>query len=196
MNGKLLLALACASSLAACALTEDKISLTHSAPQGVALVPGAETAPITVVVTDARTLDRTRVGSKINGYGAELAAIRPDREVPTIVKEAVEKELVARGFKEAADGRQVRVQVDTFYSSFQSGMLAGRAGADVDLTISVVTKNGRVIFNRKISGHGLKQNVQLASGENARDVLEQALDDAMNKLTIAPGFMDALTVAL
>lgn len=188
---KLLLAAGLASALAGCALTEDRIDVVHNAPPGVSRISGAEARPVNVVVADARTLDHASVGNKINAYGEEMAAIRIDRDVSDIVKEAVMRELAARGYPQTPDGRQVHVQIDKFYASFTAGMLQGRAGADVTLTVWVSGKDGKILFNRRIEGHA-NRNVQLASGANARATLEVALDDAMTQLMASPGFVEAV----
>jgi hypothetical protein len=84
------------------------------------------------------------------------------------------------------------VQIDTFYSSFQVGWWAGRAGADVDLTVWVTGRSGQILFKGRIEGHGVK-TVELAGGASSRAALELARNDAMAKLAAAPGFMGALT---
>lgn len=57
-----------------CALTEAYMDLSYSAQQDVTKVGGAKIMPLSVEVSDARTI-RDKVSCKKNGYGQEKAAI-------------------------------------------------------------------------------------------------------------------------
>ncbi len=185
-----MLALALAGVLAGCAVTEDTVSVPYKISSATPIA-GAETIRVTVTAADARTTNRGRISTKINGYGMEMAAIRSNEDVADVVKAALSDELKARGYSLVQGGVRINAAVDTFYNEFKVGILAGHALGEVKLTVTVVDTNGRQRFERQFTGHGDK-TVQLASGSNAAASLSEALGHALNALLADPDFVHAL----
>ena len=187
---RFLLPLALAAGLTACATTEDvvPVSYTASAAQSV---PGAENIHVSVTATDARTTNRGRISTKVNGYGMEMAAIRTNDDIAADVKNAIANELKARGYKLSDGGQQVSAAVTTFYTTFNTGMWAGRADGRVEMTVKVSDPSGRTLYSRDL--HGLSQKtIQLASGKNAAAALSDALSEALKTLFTDGDFLKAL----
>ena len=180
---------AIAIALSGCATVEDVVPVNYTA-QG-----GAETgAGIKVVteVVDARTTDRARISTKINGYGQELAAIRPDREVSAIIKDAFDAELKSRGYALDAGGPKATISVKRFYSNFKLGVFSGDANADVQLAASVTLPNGTVVYERDFEVTGTEANIQFASGLNAARALSDGLKNAFAAIFADEKFVAAL----
>src|SRR5262245_49162144 len=143
--------LAVAFMMSACALTEDTVSLQYRSMNAVAAVPGANTVGINVSVVDARSDHRDRVSVKKNGYGMEMAAIRSDRDPTAVVKEAIETELKARGFRVGEGNGQAKIDLIAFYNDFKVGFFSGDAVADVTFNVQVVGAGGNILYSKPVS---------------------------------------------
>jgi len=187
---RILLPLLLAASLGACATTEDIVPVPYAA-SAAAPVAGAAQVKVTVQATDARTSNRGRISSKINGYGMEMAAIRAKEDVADTVREAIGAELKSRGYTEAPGGAKISAAVETFYADFKTGVLAGKAKGDVALTVTVSDADGGERYRRRISG-AAEKSVQMASGKNAADAIGRALGDALRTLFGDAAFLNAL----
>ncbi|MDG2527683.1 YajG family lipoprotein [Caulobacter endophyticus] len=177
-------------SLGACALVEDVVPISH-AVSGVTATPGADAIRVAVVAVDSRTEHQERISAKINGYGAEMAAIRLDGEVTDVVREGLLVELRSRGYHLADGGARIEVKVATFYNTFTSGFLAGRADGKVDLLVTVAPEGAEPLYTRALKGRGRKP-IQVASGKNAAAALSAAMADALQVLFGDPAFIKAL----
>lgn len=180
----------CALALTACATTEETVSVPYAAASA-SPTPGAEAVTVTVVGQDARTTNRGRISTKINGYGMEMAAIRSGRDVGAIVQDALSSELKAHGYVIAPGGPTVKAAVETFYADFGVGVLSGSAKGDVRLNVTVNDPAGAERYRGSVEGAS-KKSVQLASGKNAAAALSDALADALRKLFGDAAFLAAL----
>lgn len=181
-----------AVTMSACALTEDTVNLQYRAMSPVAPVAGAGSAAINVVVADARTQHQDRVSVKKNGYGMEMAAIRSDRDVASVVKEAIETELKARGFRVGEGTAQAKVDLLTFYNDFKIGFFTGDAVADVTFNVQVVGAGGAILYSKPISSTGKAPDILLANGTNAKTALENGLQTAVANLMVDQDFINAV----
>jgi uncharacterized lipoprotein YajG len=178
--------------LTGCAITPATESINYQAQTGVAHVAHAENVMVNVVTTDSRA-DKV-IGNKKNGFGMKLADINSDIPVDVIVNHAIEQELKSRGFNVAKNsGLKVTADVTKFYNEFQAGVFTAYADGETNITV-VVSSNGNQIFNKNINGKS-RMFVQLATGSNAKESVENALTDAMTNLFNDPSFIAALTTA-
>jgi uncharacterized lipoprotein len=177
-------------SLGACALVEDVVPISYTA-SGAVVVPGADAIRVAVVAVDARTEHRERISTKINGYNAEMAAIRLEGEVTDVVRESLLVELRSRGYDLAEGGARIEVKVATFYNTFTNGFMAGRADGKVELLVTVAPGAGQPLYARELRGKARKP-VQVASGKNAAAALSAAMADALDALFGDPAFIKAL----
>ena len=190
------LAVACCmamASLSGCALTTEQIELNYSQQAGVAKVAGAENVSVNVQVADQR-LDKSKVSSKKNGFGMEMAPITAAEDVAVTVRKAIEKELQARGFQLGSDTALVKVAADVtrFYNDHKMGFFAGDAVADLNMSVTVKSQNGALLFSKQIIAQGMEKNTQLATGNNARLALDRALENGMKMLFEDQAFISAL----
>ncbi|MDA8129204.1 MAG: YajG family lipoprotein [Betaproteobacteria bacterium] len=190
------LAFACcmaAASLSGCALTTEQIEINYVPQTGVSKIAGADKVPVDVTVVDQR-LDKSKVSSKKNGFGAEMAPITATEDVAVTVRKAIEQELRARGFRLDSDAALVKVAADVtrFYNDHKMGFFAGDAVADLNLSVTVKSKDGALLYAKQIVAQGKEANTQLATGNNARIALERALQNGMKMLFDDKAFLSAL----
>jgi len=184
------------ASLSGCALTTEQIELNYTQQAGVAKVAGAENVSVNVQVADQR-LDKSKVSSKKNGFGMEMAPITAAEDVAVAVRRAIEKELQARGFQLGSDAALVKVAADItrFYNDHKMGFFAGDAVADLNLSVTVKSKSGALLYAKQIIAQGKEANTQLATGNNAKLALDRALENGMKMLFEDPAFLSALLAA-
>lgn len=190
------LAFACCVAVASqsgCALTTEQVELNYAQQAGVSRIAGAEAVAVNVQVADQR-LDKSKVSSKKNGYGMEMAPITAAEDVAVTVRKAIEKELQARGFQLGSDAARVRIAADLtrFYNDHKIGFFAGDAVADLNMSVTVKSSSGALLFSKQIVAQGMEKNTQLASGKNARIALERALENGVKALFEDRTFVSAL----
>lgn len=195
MNRKIFALATCVSvaSLTGCALTTDRVDIQYSPQMGVEQVPGAQNVVVNVKVVDQRR-DTSKVSSKKNGFGMEMAPIVANEDVAVTIRRAIEEELKARGFKLGADAATVKIAADLtrFYNDFKIGFFAGDAVADLNMVVSVRSAQGNMLYSRHVSAQGVEPNIQLALGHNAQAALNKALESGIKMLFEDQAFLEAL----
>jgi uncharacterized lipoprotein len=186
------LVLAIGIAASGCALTTDKIDLQYAVKPGATTLPGANEVSVAVQVSDQRA-DKSKVGTKKNGYGMEMAPIVPAEDITATIRRAIESELFARGFKLGPDAVvQIAADVTRFYNDFKMGFFAGDAVADLNMTATVRSRKGEVLYTRQVVVQGQEPNTMLASGDNAKIGLTRALENGMKLLFEDQAFLGAL----
>lgn len=180
-------------TLSGCALTTDRIELQYNPQQGVSQIPGANNVAVNVQVVDQRQ-DKSKVSSKKNGFGMEMAPILATEDVAVTVRKAIEQELRTRGFQLGTDTALVRIVSDLtrFYNDHKTGFFAGDAVADLNMSVTVKSKKGDLLYTRQVISQGIEPNTQLMTGENARLALNRALENGMKSLFEDQSFLIAL----
>lgn len=194
-----IVAIACCvavASLSGCALTTDRIELQYNQQLGVSPLAGANNISVNVQVTDQRQ-EKSKVSSKKNGFGMEMAPIIATEDVAVTVRKAMEKELQARGFLLSSDAAliQIAAGLTRFYNDHKVGFFAGDAVADLNMSVTVKTTKGEQLYSRQLIAQGIEQNTQLMSGENARLALNRALENGMKDLFDDQAFLSALVAS-
>lgn len=183
--------LALISLLSGCALTKEQIALNYTPQQNIDPIKGSERIGLEVNVKDSRKM-RDKVSYKKNAYGMELAEISSDKDVAELVRDSIKTELQNREFNINENDAQVNIELLKFFNDFKSGFFSGDAFGEIIMTAQVKKKDGSVIYNKSITGDYLEQNIQLATGKNAKLALEGALKDAISKLVNDTEFIRAL----
>ena len=181
------------ASLSGCALTTDRIELHYNLQQSVSKIPGASNVSVNVQVADQRQ-DKSKVSSKKNGFGMEMAPILAIEDVTVTVRRAIEQELQARGFQLGADTAlvQIAAELTRFYNDHKTGFFAGDAVADLNMSVTVKSKKGDLLYSRQVVAQGIEPNTQLMSGANAKLALDRALANGMKVLFEDQAFLSAL----
>ena len=198
MNKRILAIASCVAvfALSGCALTTDRIELQYNPQQGVAQISGANNAYVNVQVVDQRQ-DKSKVSTKKNTYGMEMAPIIATEDVGATLRRAIEQELRARGFQLGSADALVQIVADLnrFYSDHKVGFFAGDAVAELNLSVTVKSKKGVVLYMRQVAAQGLESNTQLYTGENARLALNRALENGIKYLFEDQAFISALVAS-
>lgn len=198
MNKRILAIASCVAviTLSGCALTTDRVDLKYNPQQGVAQIPGANNVTVNVQVADQRQ-DKNKVSSKKNGFGMEMAPILASEDVAVTVRKAIEQELRARGFQLGSDSALVQIAADLtrFYNDHKMGFFAGDAVADLNMSVTVKSRKGDLLYTRQVIAQGIEPNTQIMSGENARLALNRALENGMKSLFDDQVFLAALVAS-
>lgn len=181
--------------LSGCAFIEDQISVDYHPPANLEVTQGANNVTVAITAEDSRGINRDRVGSKKNGYGADMAKITATNDVVELVRGAVEHELESLGFKVGPSALTVKVEVESFYNDFKTGFFSGDAVAEVSFNLTVTDPDGKFIYFRTYKGVGKNPNIQMASGDNAKPALEAALTNAMAQFVQDEQMQKALVAA-
>lgn len=177
--------------LSGCALTKEHITLDYVPQSNVEAIRGSEKVNIKLDVTDARNM-RDKVSYKKNAYGMEMGEIISDSDIIDLIKKSIKTELQNRGFIVDSGGTNVNIELIKFYNDFKSGFFAGDASAEIIMGVQVKQKNGNIPYNKTITGTYVEQNIQLATGSNAKRALDGALKDVIPKLMNDQKFIIAL----
>lgn len=184
------------ANLTGCALTTDQVELQYTQQQGVVPVAGANNVSVNVQVNDQRS-EKSKVSSKKNGFGIEMAPILAAEDVSVTVRKAIEQELQARGFQLGSKAALVQISADLtrFYNDHKTGFFSGDAVADLNLSVAVKSQKGELLYAKQIVAQGVEANIQLMSGENARLALNRALENGMKALFEDRVFLSALVAS-
>lgn len=179
--------------LPACALQPDYIEVRHVPTATPPQVPGAQSVAVSIVSRDTRTTNRDRVSVKKNGYGMEMAAIVATNDVIAEMGRVVGATLQGMGFQtdQERDGA-VTVEVHRIWNDFKLGFWSGQAVSEVDATVTVRARDGRVVFSRLYRMEAIVPEVMIMSGENARLSLVQAFDRFGQRLGTDRDFTEAM----
>ncbi|MFA4901624.1 MAG: YajG family lipoprotein [Desulfobaccales bacterium] len=178
-------------SVSGCALTKEAITVDYTPQKNIEPIRGAEKIHLKVNVNDARSM-QDKVSYKKNAYGMEMGAIIPHNDVVQLVRDSIKTELTNRGFIVNDGDTIINVELIKFINDFKTGFFAGDASAEVLMGLQVKLANGNIIYNKTITGNYVEQNIQLATGNNAKLALEGALKDAVSKLVNDSDFIMAL----
>ncbi|HMS82527.1 MAG TPA: YajG family lipoprotein [Nitrospira sp.] len=195
MNTRTHAVLYCAvmTCLAGCGFIAEQIKLEYNQPAGVSQIAGANNVSVNVQVSDQRP-DKSKVSSKKDMYGIELAAITAEEDIAITIRKAIEQELQARGFQLGSETAQVKIaaEVTRFYNDHKTGLLSGDAVADLIMAVTVNRQHGKQLYSRQIVAQGIESNTQLATGNNAKLALSKALENGMKMIFEDKDFLSAL----
>ncbi|MDO9531979.1 MAG: YajG family lipoprotein [Deltaproteobacteria bacterium] len=177
--------------LSGCALTKEYITVDYTPQKNIEPIRGAEKVNLKVNVNDGRSI-RDKVCYKKNAYGMELGEIISNSDVVKLVQDSIKTELTNRGFILNDGNIVINIELIKFFNDFKTGFFAGDASAEVLMGSQVKISNGNIIYNKIITGNYVEQNIQLATGNNAKLALEGALKDAVSKLINDSDFIMAL----
>lgn len=178
--------------LGGCAFTTDKVAIQYLPQVGVSTLEKAKSVVVSVQVNDSRP-DKSKVGSKKNGYGMELASIEATEDVSLTFRQAIEYELKARGFSLGQEALvAINADLTKYENDFKMGLFSGDAVAELNMGVTVKSKKGDLIFARSFVTKGLEPGIQIASGENARIALEKALSQGLKNMFEDQSFISAL----
>ena len=176
-----------------CALTTATTPLAYQPQKNVAALPDARNVVVNVVVKNDKK--HKWIGDKKNGFGMSMAHIYAKEPISKTVQDAIEKELVARGFGTGINGPViVNATVKEFHNTFHLGLIEGEAVARLNMVVAVMTKGGKEVFSKDIMATG-KTGSMISSGDNAGIAMDHALSAGIKSLFDDPAFIQALFTA-
>jgi uncharacterized lipoprotein len=179
--------------LSGCALTRDHISLAYEPMSCVKKIPDATNTEVYVSVSDLRQ-KKDQVGHKSNGFGMQMAPIVCENQLDELIKEALLKELLNRGFIPNSYNSQIliHVELNEMSNKFELGFWSATGISETNLTIKIQNPDGKIQYNKTVKGEGENPNIQLMSGENAKIALERSLQHVIVQIVEDPDFINAL----
>lgn len=180
-------------ALSGCAITTATTPLTYQAPANLTALPGAKNVVVHVVVKNEKK--HKWIGRKKDTLDISLAPIYAKEPISTTVRDAIEKELVARGFGTGSNGHVVvDATVKELHNTFEMGLVEGEAVAKLNMEVAVLTTGGKEVFSKDITARG-ETGAMLTSGHNAGVAVDRALQAGIKTLFDDPAFMQALLTA-
>lgn len=163
---------------------------------GIQTLQGSEGISVHVTVNDFRK-DKTKVSSKKNGFGMEMAPILAEEDPAITIKRAIEIELKARGFRIGTEAIVlITSDITRFWNDHKTGFFAGDSVADLNMTVVLKNKIGdKVLFTKQINAQGLETNIQIQGGNNAKLALDRALSNGLKQLFEDNAFLDSILKA-
>jgi uncharacterized lipoprotein YajG len=175
-----LVVLVAALALGGCALTTATLDLGApgtDAPRGpLAAVPAMDVAVGPFV--DKRS-ETAVVGYKRNGFGNRMGAIKSNKPVSDLVREAVATEFSRHGHRVGADSRTaLEGEITTFWTDGQIGFATIDLLGSISITLAAIDRStGARLYSR--SYHAEHTETVMFGTDGA---LERALNRAMEKL--------------
>jgi uncharacterized lipoprotein len=110
------------------------------------------------------------------------------------IRKAIEQELRGRGFQLDSDTALVQINADLtrFYNELKTGFLSGDAVADLNMSVTVKSKSGDLLYTRQVVAQGIEPSIQLQSANNVSISLNRALENGMQTLFADRAFIAAL----
>ncbi|MBL4721254.1 MAG: hypothetical protein JKY20_09010 [Alphaproteobacteria bacterium] len=181
--------------LNACALTVDTVDIEYKPDATAIALPGAKGIVVNLDVQDVRTSYQDRISTKKNGYGMEMASIVSTRDVRSMVIDAFQTELKARGFSVGKSAVSVQANIHKFYSDFKVGFFSGESVGEVTFSVQVQDSNSKPIHAKIYTGEGVVTGVMLMGGENAENSIELAFTTAVKKVMADENFIKSIMAA-
>ena len=159
----------------------DNISLDYT--------PVIENSPVKdahLVNVDVKVIDNRRggkdVGRKKDTHGIELGSIRVEGDLSEKISEMVKSSLRAQGFNLSPGNFTLEIELQKFYNEFTHQFFGSRGVAEAVFGVQLKTRDGQIVYSKTIIGLGENDDVYIHSGKNAKIALQDALQDALNKL--------------
>ncbi len=172
-----------------CGVTKSYVRLAYS--------PAAETKKVTdgpnnvqVKIADKRAV-KDHIGRKGYEYSF-LGPIVAENDVPTLVANAFETELVNRGFTVAESQISVALELHKFFAEYKPKGLSEEIVGEVVLGVQVGNGSGSIAFAKTVTGEGRTHGSAIRSGQDVKKSLEQALDSAVKQVLNDEAFTRSL----
>src|ERR1700691_2726886 len=178
-----------AALIAGCAIPVKELPIVYVPQENVQPTKGAAAVPVDVKVEDLQPNETINPATDEKSFRVKDAA--------KTIKDAVETELKARGFKIGSGGTFVTIQLVRFEVTYeQLGTLTNRVRAVLWMRVEVRPQTGKVLYSENVGGEAAPMIITfmaMAPGAlPATDELEQSLTDAVKRLFAAPAFTAAI----
>ena len=184
--------IAAAFALALCGCTSNSVSSLHYTAGGAVQAVSVATVG-GVTATDQRKEAPNRIATIMGGYGNPLKTLDTTKPVKDELADAFVEGLRARGMLAAND--QAPFHLALTLRRFDSDQYIGR-GARIDLTMAVIDKTGRTIFEDAAkdeeSESAFAESGIFGKIEALQHLCEVVMDRSVDKLLDSPRFRAAI----
>ncbi len=182
-------ALGAAALLSGCAFVPMTVHSHYTPPANVAKVPGADKVVVDVVVKNEKK-HKNEISVQKDAYGIPMAGV--SMPVDKDFKRAIDKALVARGFKIGENGNTtVEVLVKKFFVPAHAGMWTSNHTGSLNLQVRVLNGLGRVTYSKSIIISRYYHNSSFLS-TGIYGSINGLLNDGISKMVNEDQFIHAL----
>jgi len=167
--------------LAGCALQPDYVEVRPQPPALSSDLSSASRASFSIQTRDNRHV-RDRVSNKVNGYGMDMAPIIATNDVLADTRRVISDALERRGFGTSSTDGTMEIEFTRVFARFVVGFWSGTAAAEATANVTVTSRAGAIVFTRSFRGEANNPDILLATGENARIALDQALSRLVEQI--------------
>ncbi len=194
--------MAVGSLIPGCASEARKLPISYVPQQNVQAIKGAGAVPVEVRVEDLQPDEYWSTWDALNPFADEATVRFHVEDAADIVKGAAETELKARGFKIAADGALVTIQLDRFAAQMTEsggawkGVTATVRGY-ISMRVQVRPQTGKVLFSRKVGAEAepISRTLSKLGRHPVAQMLQASLAETFKGLFGDPAFMAAILAA-
>jgi len=185
------LLIAAALFLSQC-IPSRRVNVAYQAPLRAAKEVDPKLPPVEISVLDKRPTPV--VGHPIGAFGEKEGVIISESRAPAALKTAFEIELRSEGFRIGPGGNNLMVALSFFQSQYLHPLFRTQAVASIGLEVTVRRPDQTIAYNEFIVGQSEQDaETHFESGEEwASDVLNAAMNDAVDKTMADPAFLEAL----
>lgn len=182
-------AFAGAFALTGCAAIPMTLNSHYTSPVNVTKVPGADKIVVDVIVKNEKK-HKNEISVQKDSYGIPMAGV--SMNVDKDFKRAIDKALLARGFKIGTNGNTtVEVLVKKFFVSAHNGVWTSYHTGSLNLQAMVLDRLGHVTYSRSIIiSHYYHKSSLLSTGISRS--INGLLTDGINKMVNDNKFIQSL----
>ncbi|GEM_PF-3536318 len=169
-----------------------RVNVAYQAPLRAAKDVDPKLPPVNINVLDKRPTPV--VGHPIGAFGEKEGVIISESRAPAALKTAFEIELRSEGFRIGPGGNNLLVALSFFQSQYLHPLFWTRAVASIGIEVTVRRPDQSIAYNEFIVGQSEQDaETHFESGEEwASDVLNAAMNDAVDKTMADPAFLESL----
>lgn len=185
--------------LSGCALTTAKLDLGYL-PTSESPLATIKPMNFALEIKDQRNPDeRDRVGDKKNSYGMVTAKVLSNKDVTTVLYEALENELKNNGHKvidtkETSDA-VINLDLKRYWSECRIHFWDVEMIGTVNSHITILNPRNESILFSKPMNSTFRESRQIASGGAFKRVLDNALAEFIRSFSRDPSLLKALQLA-
>lgn len=186
-------------ALSGCAFTTAKLDLGYL-PTSESPLATIKPMNFALEIKDQRNIDeRDRVGDKKNSYGMVTAKVLSNKDVTTILYEALENELKNNGHKvidtkETSDA-VINLDLKRYWSDCRIHFWDLEMIGTVSSHITILNPRNESVLFSKTMNSTFRESRQLALDEAFKRVLDNALAEFIRGFSRDPGLLKALQLA-
>jgi uncharacterized lipoprotein YajG len=175
-----------------CITSGGAVTLAYVPEANAFKVNGADNVKVRVAVVDKRAIT-DRISAIRNLSNMETAPITTTNRLDEFVRDALETELIDRGYTVTPGGAVVEVEIQQLYADYNVGFLR-KLNTNARYLVRVLDSNGKVQFTKTMTDEFNKPGA-FVSTKRAKDAIEIAVKSFSSDLFRDSTFLQALADA-